>query len=55
MDTSTRKTKLSNLNVTNIEEEIMLIKESEEEYNKNWGIDAREAYIKGLKYFDNLK
>lgn len=53
--TTTTKRKISNLHVKSIEEEILLIKEWEADYNNNWWKDARQAYIDGLKYFDNLK
>ena len=49
------KRKIDPLNVKNIEEEIILIKGAEEDYNKNWWRDAREVYLDGLKYIDNLK
>ncbi len=55
MTNTTQKRKLSVLNVNSIEEEIMLIKESEAEYNENGWIDAREAYKKWLEYINNLK
>ena len=44
--------KLSNLHVKNIEEEILLIRESEEMW---WEMDAKEAYVKWLEFINNLK
>ena len=44
--------KVDNLHVTSIEEIIYLLQESEE---KGGETDAREAYVKGLEYFANLK
>lgn len=48
------KRKLSNLHVKSIEEEILLIREAEEDYSANWWMDARESYIKGLEFINNL-
>jgi len=47
-----QKRKLSILNVQTIEEEIALIRESEESW---WEMDAKEAYVKGLEFINNLK
>ncbi|MDD2870816.1 MAG: hypothetical protein PHS49_02400 [Candidatus Gracilibacteria bacterium] len=44
--------KVDNLHVTSIEEVIYLLQESEERGGET---DAREAYVKGLEYFANLK
>jgi len=43
------------LYVKNIEEDIILIKEAEADYNVNWWIDAREAYLKWLDFINNLE
>jgi len=50
--TTSVKRKLSNLHVRSIEEEILLIRESEERW---WEIDARDAYVRWLKLINNLK
>jgi len=42
----------TNLYVKSLEEEILLIRESEKRW---WEIDAKTTYIKGLKYINNLK
>ncbi|USN57939.1 MAG: hypothetical protein H6767_06340 [Candidatus Peribacteria bacterium] len=42
----TQKKKPDPLNVKNIEELIYLLKEGEEDYRKNGGMNAREAYVK---------
>ena len=55
MVATVEKKKLSILNVQTIEQEIALIRESEEDYSKNWGMPAKEAYIKGLEFINNLK
>jgi len=52
--TSTIK-KPSILYVSTFEEEVYLIQESERDYKQNWWMDAREAYIKGLDFINNLK
>jgi len=46
------KRKLSNLYVNTIEQEVLLIRESEEKW---WETNAKKAYIKGLDYINNLK
>jgi len=47
--------KPSILNVRTFEEEIYLIQEWEKDYEINWWMDAREAYIKWLEFINNLK
>ena len=54
METPTRK-RSNILNVRTLEEEIYLIQEWDRDYNQNWWMDAKEAYIKGLEFIDNLK
>jgi len=49
---SLKKEKLSILNVKTIEEEILLIKESEK---RGWRMNAKKAYVKGLDFIHNLK
>lgn len=43
------------LDVRTFEEEVYLIQERERDYQKNWWMDARESYIKGLEFINNLK
>jgi hypothetical protein len=52
---SKTKNLLSNLNVQTLEDEILLIREAEENYNPNKCISAKKAYIKGLEFINNLK
>lgn len=47
--------KVDNIHVTSIDEVIYLLQEWEKDYSKNWWMDARETYVKGLEYFANLK
>jgi hypothetical protein len=47
--------KVDNLHVTSIEEVIYLLQEWEKDYSEKGWMDAREAYVKGLEYFANLK
>lgn len=49
------KQKPSILNVRTFEEEVYLIQESEKDYSENWGMDAKEAYLKWLEFINNLK
>lgn len=49
------KQKPSILNVRTFEEEVYLIQEWERDYNENWTMDAKEAYIKWLEFINNLK
>jgi len=52
MTTTSTIKKPSILHVSTFEEEVYLIQESE----RIWGeMDAREAYIKGLDFINNLK
>lgn len=53
METTIRKVDI--LNVRTLEEEIYLIQEWERDYNENWWIDAKEAYLEWLKFINNLK
>lgn len=41
-------------NVKSFEEEVLLIQESERDYQENGWMDPREAYIKWLEYIRNL-
>ena len=54
METTTFR-KPSVLDVRTFEEEVYLIQEWERDYQENWWMDAREAYIKGLEFINNLK
>jgi len=55
MQNTSIKSKIDILNVKSIEEEIYLLMEWEKDYQQNWWIPARDAYIKGLDFINNLK
>ncbi|MCK9272605.1 hypothetical protein M0P65_03595 [Candidatus Gracilibacteria bacterium] len=55
MQNTSIKSKIDILNVKSIEEEIYLLMEGEKDYQQNGGIPARDAYIKGLDFINNLK
>lgn len=52
---STLNQKPSILHVKTFEEEVYLIQEGEKNYSENWGMDAKEAYLKWLEFINNLK
>jgi hypothetical protein len=54
MQVATRK-KINPMKVKNIEEIIFLLQEWEKDYRKNWWVDVKIAYKRGLEYINNLK
>lgn len=54
MLTAEKTTRLSNLHVQTLEQEIALIREWEADYQQNWWMPMQKAYAEGLEYINNL-
>lgn len=53
METAIKKPSI--LDVQTLEETIYLLQESEKDIENNWTVDAKEAYLEGLKFINSLK